>query len=71
MQPSTGLMKRPRYSMYVQNIIVPFVEQTRESLGEDEDKAVTVLMDNLKGQVTPAMTGKTPHSFMFDTTQHT
>ena len=56
--------------MYVQNIIMPFVEQTRESLGEDEDKAVTVLMDNLKGQVTPAMTGKTPYSFMFDTTQH-
>ena len=26
-------------------------------------------MDSLKGQVTPAMTGKTPHSFMFDTTQ--
>ena len=63
-------MKRPWYSSYVQNIIMPFVEQTRESLGEDDDKAVTVLMDNLKGQVTPAMTGKTPHSFMFDTTQH-
>ena len=41
---------------YVQNIIVPFVEQTRESLGEDEDKAAVVIMDNFKGQVTPAMT---------------
>ena len=41
---------------YVQNIIVPFVERTRESLGEDEDKAAVVIMDNFKGQVTPAMT---------------
>ena len=41
---------------YVQNVIVQFVEQTRESLGEDEDKAAVVIMDNFKGQVTPAMT---------------
>ena len=39
---------------YVENFIVPFVKQTRESLGED--KAVVVIMDNFKGQVTPAMT---------------
>ena len=41
---------------YVHNIIVPFVELTRESLGEDEDKAAVVIMDNFKDQVTPAMT---------------
>ena len=43
---------------YAQNIIVPFVEQTSESLGEDEDWAAVVIMhmDNFKGQVTPAMT---------------
>ena len=39
---------------YVENIIVPFVEQTRELLGED--KAAIVIMDNFKGQVTAAMT---------------
>ena len=59
---------------YVQNVIVPFVEQTRESLGEDEDKAAVVIMDNFKGQVTPAMTELLEryhiHSYMFDTTQH-
>ena len=38
---------------YVNNIIVPFVEKTRESLGED--KAAVIIMDNFKGQVTPAM----------------
>ena len=41
---------------YVHNIIVPFVEQIRESLCEDEDKAAIVIIDNFKGQVTPAMT---------------
>ena len=39
---------------YVDNIIVPFVEQTRELLGEDE--AAVVIMDNFKRYVTPAMT---------------
>jgi len=39
---------------YVNNIIVPFVEQTRESLGED--KVAVAIMDNFKGQVTSAMT---------------
>ena len=39
---------------YVENIIVPFVEQTRELLGEDK----VVIMDNFKGQVTAAMTDK-------------
>ena len=34
---------------------MPFVEQTRELLDEDEDKAVVVIMDNFKGQITPAM----------------
>lgn len=38
----------------VKNIIVPFVEQTRESLGKD--KAAAVIMDNFKGQVTSGMT---------------
>ena len=38
---------------YVDNIIVPFVEATRESLGED--KAAVIIMDNFKGQVTPKM----------------
>ena len=56
MQPSTGLMKKKTMIQYVQIIIVPFVEQTKESLGEDEDKAAVVIMDNFKGQVTPAMT---------------
>ena len=49
MQPRTMIQ-------YVLNIIVPFVEQTTESLGEDEDKAAVVIMDNFKGQVTPGMT---------------
>ena len=40
---------------YVENIIVPFVERTRESLGEGEDKAAVIIMDNFKGQITPAM----------------
>ena len=35
-------------------IIIVFVEQTRELLGED--KAAVVIMDNYKGQVTLAMT---------------
>ena len=39
---------------YVESIIIPFVEQTRESLGED--KAAVVIMDNFKGQVPTAMT---------------
>ena len=41
---------------YVQNIVVPFIEQTRESLREDEDKAAVVIIDNFKSQVTPALT---------------
>ena len=38
---------------YVNNIIVPFVEKTRESL--DEDKAAVIIMDNFKGQITTTM----------------
>ena len=38
---------------YVNNIIVPCVEKTRESLGED--KPAVIIMDNFKGQVTPIM----------------
>ena len=38
---------------YVNNIIVQFVEKTRESLGED--KPAVIIMDNFKGQVTPIM----------------
>ena len=40
---------------YVETIIVLFVERTRESLGEGEDKAAVIIMDNFKGQITPAM----------------
>ena len=40
---------------YVETIIVPCVERTRESLGEGEDKAAVIFMDNFKGQITPAM----------------
>ena len=40
-------------TIYVENIIIPFVEQTRESLGEDN--AAVVIMDNFKGQVTAAI----------------
>ena len=36
---------------YVESIIVPFVEQTRESLGEDK-----AAVDNFKGRFTIAMT---------------
>ena len=39
---------------YVQQIIVPFVEQMREFL--EEDKAAVVIKDNFKGQVTERMT---------------
>ena len=38
---------------YVQQIIVPFVEQMRDFLGEE--KSAVVIMDNFKGQVTPEM----------------
>ena len=38
---------------YVDNIIVPFVDTTREALGED--KAAVIIMDNFKGHVTPKM----------------
>ena len=40
---------------YVETIIVPFVERMRESLGEGEDKAAVIIMDNFKGQIIPAM----------------
>ena len=38
---------------YVNNIIVPFVEKTRELLGDD--KATVIIMDNFKGQITATM----------------
>lgn len=39
---------------YITEIIVPYVEMTRESLG-DPEQAALVTMDNFKGQVTPAI----------------
>ena len=39
---------------YVENIIVPFVNRTRDLLGEE--KSALIIMDNFKGQVTQKMT---------------
>jgi len=39
---------------YVENIIMPYIERTRETLGNDS--AALVIMDNFKGQVTDKMT---------------
>ena len=36
---------------YIENIIVPYVERTRENFGADQ--SALVIMDNFKGQVTP------------------
>lgn len=38
---------------YIEHIIVPYVEKIREDVGSD--KAALVIMDNFKGQVTPAV----------------
>ena len=38
---------------YVEHIIVPYVEKVRELLGND--KPALAIMDNFKGQVTPAV----------------
>ena len=37
----------------IQYVIVPFVQKTRESLGED--KAAVIIMNNFKGQITTTM----------------
>ncbi len=39
---------------YVEEIIIPYIEATRENIVEKEAPAL-VIMDNFKGQVTPKM----------------
>ena len=39
---------------YITKIIVPYIEAKREALGDSEQSAL-VIMDNFKGQVTPAI----------------
>ena len=39
---------------YINNVFLPFVEQTRQLHGED--KPAIVIMDNFKGQVTDNVT---------------
>ena len=39
---------------YITKIIVPYIEAQREALGDSEQSAL-VIMDNFKGQVTPAI----------------
>ena len=40
--------------VYVEHIIVPYVEKVREDVGAD--KTALVVMDNFKGQVTESVT---------------
>jgi len=48
---------------YINNVFLPFVEQTRQLHGED--KPTIVIMDNFKGQVTDTVTqlleSQSPH----------
>ena len=39
---------------YITKIIVPYIEAQRDALGDSEQSAL-VIMDNFKGQVTPAI----------------
>ena len=38
---------------YIENVIIPYIQQVRERLCED--KAAVVIIDNFKGQVTRAV----------------
>ena len=39
---------------YTEHVIIPYVDKTRENC-EDSSAATLVIMDNFKGQVTPAI----------------
>ena len=49
---------------YVQEIIVPFVEHKRESLGVSEDHPALALFDHFKGQLTEAVTKELEDNFI-------
>jgi len=51
---------------YVENIIMPFIKHTQETLGNDS--AALVIMDNFKGQVTDKIDGKLHYSYLLDST---
>ena len=41
---------------YITNVIVPFVETVRDREDIDDDQAALVIIDNFRGQITPAVT---------------